>query len=109
MRHALAALAAVLLLAAPAQASTLETWDVKSRFVADPAPVKVNVILPNGYSGKKRFPVLYLLHGHGGHFDDWAESGDALAITKRLGAIVVMPGCDALAAPPPAIRRSLCH
>jgi S-formylglutathione hydrolase FrmB len=89
------ALLAALVVAAPAQASTLETWEVKSRFVADPAPVKVNVILPDGYAGKKRFPVLYLLHGHGGHFNDWAESGDALAITKRLGAIVVMPeGAD---------------
>jgi S-formylglutathione hydrolase FrmB len=91
VKTALATLAALLALAAPASASTLQTWSVPSRFVREPAPLKVNVILPDGYNGKSRFPVLYLLHGHGGHFNDWAESGDALAITKGLRAVVVMP------------------
>jgi Predicted esterase len=35
--------------------------------------IKNTVILPDGYSenGDKAYPVLYLLHGHGGKYDSW--------------------------------------
>lgn len=89
----LLALAGALVTAAPTSASTLETWSVNSRFVAAPAPLKVDVLLPDGYNGKTRFPVLYLLHGHGGHFGDWADhsGGDVATVAKGLGAVIVMP------------------
>jgi S-formylglutathione hydrolase FrmB len=53
----------------------------------------VNVLLPDGYDGKRRFPVLYLLHGHGDSYQSWAkpDAGNAAEITRNLGAIVVMP------------------
>jgi S-formylglutathione hydrolase FrmB len=37
----------------------------------------VDVILPRGYdaSGRTRYPVLYLLHGVGGSYQDWSEHG----------------------------------
>jgi diacylglycerol O-acyltransferase / trehalose O-mycolyltransferase len=53
---------------------------------------KVNVLLPDGYatSPKRRYPVLYLLHGAGGSYADWAQHGVAKALGS-LKAIVVMP------------------
>ncbi len=77
---------ALLALPAPAFASRLETWTTQSRFV-DPAKVefngpadrpkalRVNVLLPDGYDGRRRFPVLFLLHGHGDAYDSWADPG----------------------------------
>ncbi|MCA1665704.1 MAG: hypothetical protein LC659_15790, partial [Myxococcales bacterium] len=55
------------------------------------------VYLPAGYErSTKRYPVIYLLHGLGGHETDWvrygglAETADAMS----LPAIVVMPDGD---------------
>src|SRR6059058_3482979 len=80
-RIALLALAAGLLLTAPAHAAKLATWTFSSGYVdtskspmnmpaGTPKGIRVNVLLPDGYDGKRRFPVLYLLHGHG---DNWAS------------------------------------
>ncbi len=35
--------------------------------------IKNVVVLPEGYnkSDNKKYPVLYLLHGHGGKYDGW--------------------------------------
>ncbi|MFL5867272.1 MAG: alpha/beta hydrolase-fold protein [Thermoleophilaceae bacterium] len=98
------ALGVALALPGPALASRLETWTTSSRYVdpskvrfngpADrPKALRVNVLLPDGYDGKRRFPVLYLLHGHGDAYDSWADPahGDVARIAAHLGAIVVMP------------------
>jgi S-formylglutathione hydrolase FrmB len=103
-----AALVAVLLAAAPAQASKLVTLTTTSRFV-DPAKeqfngpppdaperpnaLRVNVLLPDGYTAKKRWPVLYLLHGHGDAYDYWAnpKRGDIANIAKGFPGVIVMP------------------
>lgn len=104
MRRALLPLAALAALAlpAPALAARIETWTTQSRYV-DPSKVqfngpprpkalRVNVYLPDGYDGKAAFPVLYLLHGHGDSYDDWASSkGQVAEIAKGLGAVIVMP------------------
>jgi S-formylglutathione hydrolase FrmB len=101
-------LLALLWAAAPAGASKLVTFTTTSRYV-DPAQqafnhppgtdenrpnaLRVNVLLPNGYDGHRRFPVLWLLHGHGDAFDSWAnpEQGDLLHLAVGFPAIVVMP------------------
>jgi S-formylglutathione hydrolase FrmB len=37
--------------------------------------IKNVVILPDGYNtANKKYPVLYLLHGHGGKYDSWITS-----------------------------------
>ena len=74
---------------APAAASTLQTLTVPSSCVdpqrvpmsdppagkpARPAALRVNVLLPDGYDGQRRFPVLYLLHGLGGAYDYWLDA-----------------------------------
>lgn len=59
---------------------------------------RMTVYLPPTYDGKKRFPVLYLLHGHGGDETAWSDLGRAAQIMDNLIAsrycvpmIVVMP------------------
>lgn len=97
--------------AAPASAAqTLLTLTTTSRFVdpakeqfnappcgapARPNALRVNVLLPDGYVGSKRqrWPVLYLLHGHGDSYDAWTAKcdGDVQEIAKGFPGIIVMP------------------
>src|SRR3954470_11843703 len=104
------ALVAGLALAGPAHgAQKLVTWkSTKSRFVkaadspfngvppeapAKPTALPVNVLLPNGFSRAKRYPVLYLLHGHGDSYWAWfaPKNGDLLNTARGFPGIVVMP------------------
>lgn len=110
--RALAATTALVagLLFAPcsAPAQQLVTWTTTSRYVdpakahfnapppgvaARPPALRVNVLLPDGYDGKRRFPVLYLLHGHGDAYDYWVnpQRGDLLDLARGFPGIVVMP------------------
>ena len=59
---------------------------------------RMTVYLPAAYDGKRRFPVMYLLHGHGGDETAWGDLGRAAQIMDNLIAegkarpmIVVMP------------------
>ncbi|MGM9705533.1 MAG: esterase [Prevotella sp.] len=59
---------------------------------------RMTVYTPAGYDGKRRYPVLYLLHGMGGDENAWSELGRAAQIMDNLIAsgkaepmIVVMP------------------
>jgi len=106
MRRAAATAAALAVMVAPepaAAAQRLITIDTPSRHV-DPARVRfnganhprrlrANVLLPEGYDGKRRFPVLFLLHGVGDNFESWTKpaTGDIVQTAKGLPAIIVMP------------------
>ena len=61
---------------------------------------RVNVLLPSSYdpSGRTRYPVLYLLHGALGTYDDWRTLGNVRQIVDDVSQaahlspfIVVMP------------------
>ena len=59
---------------------------------------RMTIYLPAAYDGKKAFPVMYLLHGHGGDETAWGDLGRASQIMDNLIAegkcvpmIVVMP------------------
>jgi S-formylglutathione hydrolase FrmB len=53
---------------------------------------RVRVLLPADYGrSKRRYPVLYLLHGALGDETAWTVQGDAEALTAGLPLIVVMP------------------
>ncbi len=56
-------------------------------------PAKVRILLPDGYAShpKKRYPVLYLLHGSFDTSASWTDKGDAERLTAGLPLIVVMP------------------
>jgi S-formylglutathione hydrolase FrmB len=109
--------AVVAALAPPAHAGRLLTWKTHSRHV-DPAQVEfgrpplcsacaphakdglyVNVWLPDGYNGRRRFPVLYLLHGGDAQYDFWLHSprpndprgGILPGLAADFPGIIVMP------------------
>jgi S-formylglutathione hydrolase FrmB len=56
-----------------------------------PGKLMATVLLPDGYDPKKRWPVLYLLHGAGENFRSWVTKTKADQVTAQLPAIVVMP------------------
>ena len=66
--------------------------DVTFRSRALNGVVHADVMLPAGYDSRsaRRYPVLYLLHGHGGNHNDW-PSHDADKVVGDTPVIVVMP------------------
>jgi S-formylglutathione hydrolase FrmB len=61
------------------------------------AATRVRVVLPSGYarSPRRRYPVLYLLHGALDDETSWTRQGDAERLTAPYGVIVVMPDSGA--------------
>ena len=64
---------------------------------------KANVYLPPGYSAKRKYPVLYLLHGIGGDENEWLNLAapnvvldNLIADEKAVPMIIVMPNGRAL-------------
>ncbi|MBD0256725.1 MAG: esterase, partial [Cytophagales bacterium] len=64
---------------------------------------KALVYTPPGYSRKKKYPVLYLLHGIGGDEKEWLNGGSPQVILDNLYAekkivpmLVVMPNGRAM-------------
>jgi S-formylglutathione hydrolase FrmB len=53
----------------------------------------VRVLLPAGYAAhpRRRYPVLYLLHGALDNYTSWTVKGDAEQLTAHYPVIVVMP------------------
>jgi S-formylglutathione hydrolase FrmB len=53
----------------------------------------VRILLPAGYDShrKRRYPVLYLLHGAIDNYTSWTVKGDAEQITAHYPLIIVMP------------------
>jgi S-formylglutathione hydrolase FrmB len=107
---ALVAVAVLVAAAAPASAAPkLVTWKHTTSHFVDPAsspfnnvpadaPAKpqalpVNVLLPDGFTRARRYPVLYLLHGHGDSYWSWysKSNGDLLRTAPGFPGIVVMP------------------
>ena len=60
---------------------------------AKPQALPVNVLLPDGFTRKRRYPVLYLMHGHGDSYWSWysPSNGDLLKTAAGFPGIVVMP------------------
>ena len=58
-------------------------------------PMAYRVILPIGYDGEadknKRYPVVYLLHGLMGHYNNWTDKTRVAAVSSSLGMITVTP------------------
>jgi diacylglycerol O-acyltransferase / trehalose O-mycolyltransferase len=69
----------------------LEQWTLRTPALR--GDTRVCVLLPAGYDRhpRRRYPVLYLLHGRSGDYRDWTRHGAAAAITARSPLIVVMP------------------
>lgn len=76
------------------QASSVDSLDVPSKVMNK--TYKAAVVLPSSYSkNKNAYPVLYLLHGGGGHFSDWLKlTPDKMLVRKladQYNIIIVMP------------------
>lgn len=88
-------LAALIILLSPwmshAQRPSVESVRFQSKLVNSALPY--NVILPPGYraANTTRYPVLYLLHGWGGHYTDWITRTNVADYTAQYRMIVVMP------------------
>jgi len=55
---------------------------------------RANVLLPDNYNPRRRYPLLVLLHGLNGDYASYAHAGD-LVVFKGFPGIVVMPeGAD---------------
>jgi enterochelin esterase-like enzyme len=82
-----------IVLAGTVQARSMQSAALATEF-------RYTVYLPDGYeSGQLRYPVLYLLHGHGGNETDWLVQGGLQSTVDKLireGTVlpflVVMPG-----------------
>lgn len=78
----------------PCLAARVETLDVPSAAMAK--SYRANIVLPDAYDQTQAsYPVLYLLHGAHGHFDDWLNKTPDKTLVPRLadqyGLIIVMP------------------
>ncbi|HVS82743.1 MAG TPA: alpha/beta hydrolase family protein [Pyrinomonadaceae bacterium] len=80
----------LLTLTVHAQTASLETVQFQSKLTN--AALPYNVILPPDYrtSRATRYPVLYLLHGFGGHYSDWVTHTNVADYAAQYGMIVVM-------------------
>jgi S-formylglutathione hydrolase FrmB len=75
----------------PAQTASVETVQLHSQLVNTTLPY--NVILPPDYRASRatRYPVLYLLHGFGGHYGDWLTRTNVANYAAQYRMIVVTP------------------
>lgn len=55
---------------------------------------KFTIILPDHYTPPKHYPILYLLHGWGGSYQDWMAKSDIKRFVDDLPMIVVMPDAE---------------
>ncbi len=72
------------------QAASLDTVVIKSKSMQKKP--RAVVVLPDAYQNPKSvFPVLYLLHGWSGAYDDWAKKTDLIPLSDRYSIIIVCP------------------
>lgn len=71
--------------------TSIETVQFHSKLINATLPYEA--ILPADYrtSTTTRYPVLYLLHGHGGHYTDWPTRSNIADYAAQYRMIVVMP------------------
>jgi putative tributyrin esterase len=79
-------------------AAKVDSLDVQSSVMHK--TYKAAVVLPESYAkSKASYPVLYLLHGGGGHFSDWLKQTPDKMLVKNLAdqynLIIVMPEGEA--------------
>lgn len=68
----------------------VETIQFKSELIGEVLPY--NALLPVGYAeSNKRYPVLYLLHGLFGRYDDWITRTNLAKYATHYDVIIVTP------------------
>jgi putative tributyrin esterase len=81
-------------LVAPA-GSRLQVFELDSRLMRRKIPFQV--LLPKGYSDPafsgRSYPVIYLLHGLFGHFENWTAKTSIANYSEGADFIIVFPEC----------------
>jgi S-formylglutathione hydrolase FrmB len=68
----------------------VETIQFKSELIGQVLPY--NALLPVGYAeSNKRYPVLYLLHGLFGRYDDWVTRTNLVEYAAHYDVIIITP------------------
>jgi S-formylglutathione hydrolase FrmB len=72
----------------------IQTIQFESKLIGKTLPY--NIILPRDYNTARtsRYPVIYLLHGLGGHYNDWLVRTNIADYAAWYRLIIVMPEGD---------------
>ena len=70
------------------EAATVDT--IRTYSVAMKKEIRVVVIKPDNRSSKSTFPVVYLLHGHGGDYSNWIKQVPELEAYADLYQILIV-------------------
>lgn len=81
----------VLLLFISITSSAFKKSEIMVRSNSMDKNVPVTVILPDSFSQGEQFPVVYLLHGHGGNNFDWFNKTEAAQLSDIYNCIIVLP------------------
>jgi len=70
---------------------SIQTIQFRSALIGKTLPY--NVVLPRDYfvARVRRYPVLYLLHGLGGHYSDWTTKTNIADYAQKYRMIVITP------------------
>ena len=81
----------ILTLSIIAAVTATEIHEIKSRYI--PSPAKITVALPAGYNPAEahRWPVTYLLNGHGGDHTTWGKLVNLDSLATANSMIIVCP------------------
>jgi S-formylglutathione hydrolase FrmB len=92
--QAIAATAQTGVVPATSAAAKVEEHKIASRLTGRDMPYRV--IVPPGYarSPGKRFPVVYLLHGLSGHYNNWTDKTKLAEAASGYDLIIVTPEGD---------------
>jgi len=80
----------LLLVFAGSQAAVTEKVSVPSDKMNKHIPAIV-VVPDAARRSDHKFPVVYLLHGHSGHFQAWSQNADLAAASEKYQVIIVCP------------------
>jgi S-formylglutathione hydrolase FrmB len=72
--------------------TTVESFKLNSKLMAREMPYRV--VLPVNYNNQNEktfYPVVYLLHGLTGHFNNWTDSGKVAEHAAKYNFIIVTP------------------
>lgn len=83
-------LALFILFGVTAKAAQVDTVNTHSDLMNK--DIKAVIIRPDSYSSSRQYPVVYLLHGHGGNYASWINNAPALKrIVDEGGFMIVCP------------------
>lgn len=78
------------LMAFSSSADAAKVDTVLTRSASMKKDIKAVVILPDSYDGRQEYPVIYLLHGHGGSYSDYIKKIPAIKGSVDLHQVIII-------------------